>query len=404
MSGLLCTSNYRANRGFAWDYFEGLYAAIADHLAQHGVHTVVAYPSIPSPPKQLANSVARPVEIDCWLKTLRSIRSMMALIRQENIKEIYFTDRPSWSLAYVLLRLAGVRRIVVHDHASGLGTPPWGLRRAVKWLLVRTPGLFADVVIAASDYVARRQIDVGLIPASRVVRLLYGIPLPADRNGQPGRAHAAFGISANRPIIMSSCRAAPEKGVIHLLRAFDRAAQAVNGIAPKPVLLYLGDGPLLPELRKLRESLASRDDIILAGYRTDAKEILEDADICVVPSVWQDAFPLAVLDAMARAKPVIATSVGGIPEMIKDDVHGILVAPADENALSSAILALVFNPPRAARLGAAARERIAQHFQPEKYIAQLLEIIEAGFQPPCDAVRTKAVEKAVVSDQLVVSD
>jgi glycosyltransferase involved in cell wall biosynthesis len=388
--GLLCVSNYRANRGFAWDYFEGLYAAIADHIAGHGIHTIVVYPSIPSPPRKLANSAGRAVTMDCALNTLQSVRAAIALIRQENIKEIYLTDRPAWSWAYALLRCAGVRRIVVHDHASGEGTPPRGVKRAAKWILVRMPKITADVVIAASDYVARRQIKTGLIPESRVVRRWYGVLVPAERNGLERHARSTFGIATDRAIIMCSCRAAPEKGVVHLLRAFDRTARALNRADRKPVLLYLGDGPQLTELQALRETLVSKKDIIFAGYRSDATEILEDADLCVIPSVWQDAFPLAVLDAMARAKPVIATRVGGIPEMIQDGVHGLLVPPGDETALSNAILTLITDPARAARLGVAARQRIASNFQLDRYIAQLLEIIEAGFRPPCETVRAAA--------------
>lgn len=389
--GILCVSNCRANRGFAWDYFEGLYAAIADHLAAHGIHTLVAYPSIPSPPTRLAHSAARAVVMDGELNTLHSVHATIALVRQENIKEIYFTDRPARAWAYVLLRCAGVRRIVVHDHSSGERTRPQGAKRAAKWVLGRTPGIVADVVIGASDYVARRQVDVGLIPASRVVRLWYGVPVPAQHDGQPKRAHSLFGLAPDRPLIICSCRAAPEKGVVHLLRAFDRAARALGGRDHKPVLLHLGDGPQLAELQALRETLASKDDIILAGYRSDAKELLEGADLCVIPSVWQDAFPLAVLDAMARAKPVIATRVGGIPEMIEDRVHGLLVPAADENALSGAMVSLITDPARAARLGTAARHRVTETFQPERYLAQLVGILESGFGPPCEAVRAASL-------------
>lgn len=391
---LLCVANFSTKAGFAWSFIENLYARVADHLAVHGIGTLVAYPSIPSEACSLRESAARPIELDASLRTTRSVRAVRKVILTQNVKVIYFTDRPAWSWAYVLLRRAGVRRIIVHDHASGERTRPRGLKRAAKWLLGRAPGIVADVVIAVSEYVARRQIEVGVIPPSRVKRLWNGVPLPPLRLDTDPSAHTLFGLAPERPLIVCTCRAVPEKGVAYLLRAFDRAARALDGTDQKPVLLYLGDGPQFAEIKALRAGLASKDDIILAGYRSDSKQIVESADICVVPSVWQEAFGLVVLEAMACSKPVIATRVGGIPELIQDDVHGLLVPPADENALSSAILSLITDPARAARLGAAARERVAEWFQPEESIACLLQILEVGFGTPCEAVRAAALRLA----------
>jgi glycosyltransferase involved in cell wall biosynthesis len=380
---LLCTVNFRANRGFAWDFIEGLYARMADHLAVHGIRTLVAYPSIPSAPRNLEGSAARPIVLDTELNTQESVRSTVELIRRENIREIYFTDRPARCWAYLQLRQAGVRRIIVHDHTSGERTPPHGLKRAGKWLLGRTPGIVADDVVAVSRYVARRHVEAGLIPPSRVVPVWNGLPVRANSTGAGLHARAVFDVAPGRPLIVCACRAAPEKGVVFLIRAFDRVARAGGRDGDKPVLLYLGDGPQLAELKELREGLLSKNDVILAGYRADAREILEGADLCVVPSVWQDAFPLGVLEAMAEGKPVIATRVGGIPEMIEHNVHGLLVPPADECALSLAIQELLVNRERATRLGVAARERVARQFTPEQQIRQLIQIVERGFMDPC---------------------
>jgi len=101
--------------------------------------------------------------------------------------------------------------------------------------------------------------------------------------------------------------------------------------------------------------------------------------LCVIPSVWQDAFPLSVLEAMARGKAVIASRVGGIPEMIDHNVHGLLVAPGDEASLSAAMRQLLADRDRAARLGEAARRRVAEQFTPERQVRSLVEIVEAGF-------------------------
>jgi glycosyltransferase involved in cell wall biosynthesis len=374
---LLCVSNYRANRGFAWDFIESLYARIADHLAKESISTLVAYPLIPSTPRSLEGSAARAIALDCSLDTAASVHAITKLIQQENVRVVYFTDRPARSWNYARLRLAGVRRIIVHDHSSGERTRPRGVKRAAKWFLARVPGMVADVVVTVSDYVARRQVDVGLIPPDRVVTVWNGLSVPSSKVAGEAVACVSFGIPAGRPVVVCACRATPEKGVTHFLRAFDQAARHQNG--NRPVALYLGEGPQMAELQALRESLSSKNDVVLAGYLPDASRILDCADLCVIPSVWQDAFPLAVLEAMARGKPVIASRVGGIPEMIEHGVHGLLVPPADEASLSAAIREVLADRDLAARLGEAARRRVAEQFTPERQISRLVEIVRTGF-------------------------
>jgi len=162
-----------------------------------------------------------------------------------------------------------------------------------------------------------------------------------------------------------------------------------------PLLLYAGDGPQMGELLELRQRLGAREDIRLIGYHPNAVALLADADLCVVPSVWQDAFPNAVLETMALGKAVIATSVGGIPDMIEDGVSGLLVPPGDEAALTAAIVALLSDPARRSALGEAARERVAAHFTLGEQASRLTALIEEGFGAPCGTVthRTSAREQ-----------
>lgn len=381
---LLCVNNMMSTRGYAWYFIGRLYAQVADHLATHGIRTLVAYPSIPAPPPALEGSTAQPILLSASLDNLASLRAVMRVVRAENVRVIYFTDRPFRSWKYLFLRLAGARRIVVHDHTSGEQTRPRGLKRLAKYILARTPGITADAVIAVSDYVARRQLEVGMVPPRRVVRIWNGVPLPPVPNHADRSAFASFGVSPDRPHIVCACRATPEKGVEHLLRAFDLAVSEMLPGSARPVLIYFGDGPQLEDLRALRESLASRDSIFIAGQVPDAKPAVAAADICAVPSVWQDAFPLSVMEPMAMAKPVVATRVGGIPEMIEDGVSGLLVPPANPVEMARALQTLLRDGEAATRLGKAARHRVADHFGPESQIKGINRLIEIGFGPLCE--------------------
>ncbi len=197
------------------------------------------------------------------------------------------------------------------------------------------------------------------------------------------RPQSLFRLASDRPVIACACRATPEKGVDVLLRAYARLLDAWPPHRPRPILLYIGSGPHFAEFASLRDRLGLGSDAIFAGYRQDAGAILAGAQVCVVPSVWQDAFPLAVLETMARGKPIVATAVGGIPEMIETGVTGVLVPPGDEAALAAAIRALLDDPMRAAELGAAAQRRVRERFTPEGQLARLAGLIEAAFGRPC---------------------
>lgn len=384
---LLCVANFKANTGYAWDFIESLYARIADHIAGHGIQTVVAYPNIPDPPRTLAGSAARAVSLGTALDSPQWFERIADVIRKENAQVVYLTDHPYRNWNYRRLRQAGARYILVHDHTSGERTAPWFLKRWAKQMLVRVPGITADRMVTVSEYVARRQREISMVPAERVRRVWNGMRIvPADA-GKRQQARELLGLKPEDVAVFCACRATPEKGVAHLLRAFDRVSAQGAPQSCRPVLFYAGAGPQLAELEALHAGLESKSRIKLLGYRTDVPLLLAGADIVAVPSVWQDAFPTSVLESLARGMPVVATAVGGIPEMIKDGVTGLLVPPADEAALAQALSKLLADPARAAQLGQAAQKDVEQRFRPEEQVRVLTALVEEGFGSVCEAVR-----------------
>lgn len=383
---ILCVANFPANTGYAWDFIEGLFAGVATRLAPAGVRTLVAYPAIPAAPRTLEGSPAQPIVLDARLETLTSVRRTIARVRRERVDILYLIDRPARSWFYPVLRAAGVRAIIVHDHTSGAGTVPRGFKRMLKWLFARLPGFTADRVLTVSDFVSRRQREVGMIPQRRVTRLWNSVSIPRLPENKTGARHA-LGLPNDARVIACTCRATLEKGVDYLLRAFDRLPAS-----PDTVLVYAGDGPAFAHLQRLRDSLPSRDRIHLLGYRADRELLLEAADICVVPSVWDEAFGLAALEAMVRGKPVVATTVGGIPEIIRHGETGLLVPPADSEQLASVIGSLLADPAAARRIGVAACEDVKRRFSSEVQVASLTALI-AEWLPQRGPAMTKTSER-----------
>jgi glycosyltransferase involved in cell wall biosynthesis len=365
---------YSANTGFAWNYIEGLYAGVANVLAVDGTKTYVAYPVIESFPKPLEGSAAEPFVLDATLRSWASVRATLREVRKRNIRTIYFTDFGWWHWALPLLRAAGVRRIIAHDHTSGARTIPRGLKRAAKWMKARVPATSADVIVTVSDYVARRHRDVDLRPQGQIIPVLNGLHVPELAPADPPPLEAMAG----RLVVLCVCRAAPEKGVDHLLHAFNQLIATWPAGEAHPLLVYVGNGPQFAALDALRKSLPSHSDILFAGYRDDVPRFIRAASVCVVPSVWQDACPLGVLEPMSYAKPVVASSVGGVPELINGPDVGELVPPGDRGALASALAKLLRDPPRRERVGAAARARIANHFTWSRQIDALVSILRGS--------------------------
>jgi glycosyltransferase involved in cell wall biosynthesis len=377
--GLLCVANFPANTGYAWRFIEEVYASLADHFAERGVATWVAYPQVALPPETLGGSAARAVELEVQPGTLRGLRPLVRFVREHDIRVLYMADRTSWSPAYAALRLAGIRWIVVHDHTSGTRTTPRGVKRVLKRQRQRLPGSVADRVVAVSDFVARRKLDVDLLPANRVVRVWNTLPVAGPDSGAGIRLRNAFGLGPSA-VVACACRATPEKGVAHLLRAFDRYCGGLARQTPWPSLVYFGDGPALGELQRVRAGLAAANHIVFAGYRKDAQELTAGADVCVVPSLWQEAFGLAVLEPMTRGVPVIASRVGGIPEVIEDGMSGVLTEPGDEAALADALRRVLGDAGERRRLGENGLERARSAFSRERALRELVRLLEPGFE------------------------
>ncbi len=375
---LLCVVNFPANTGYAWEHIEALYATVADRLAGRGVVTWIAYPVLEAPPRTLEGSAARAVELPVALGSPRALRRVLAFVRRHRVRVVYCTDRAARSAAFPLLRLAGVRRIVVHDRTSGSRTRPTGLRYALKWLAARLPGMTADRVIGVSDYVAGRQRNVALIPAHRVVRIWNGVPLPGEPLESREAARRRLGFPTDRPIVVCACRAVPEKGVEHLIRGFERLDARWPG-APRPLLVLVGDGPDRPRLELLGAGLVERAALRFAGYVADATPFLLAADVCTVPSVWQEAFGWSVVEPMALGRAVVASRVGGIPEIVRDGVDGLLVPPADPDAIAAALELLLRDPTLGARMGETGRRRVAERFSRERQIDDVVRELEPAF-------------------------
>jgi glycosyltransferase involved in cell wall biosynthesis len=241
-----------------------------------------------------------------------------------------------------------------------------------RWLLLRwlfTPSLRrAGRIIAISQAVRRFLIDVEGAAAEKVEVIPYG--LDADtfgRGAHPGAFRREIGIG-DEPLIGFVGRLTRQKGVDVLLRAFAQ----VKTSHPKARLILAGDGPDRPALAALAQSLGLERAMFL-GWRNDAADILADVDLLAVPSRWE-GFGLVALEAMALGKPVVASRVSALPEIIVQDETGLLVSPGDHRKLAEALRSLLSNPQRAVKMGHAGEARVRKEFPVERMARRTVEV------------------------------
>lgn len=372
LGNLLCVANFPANTGFAWKFIEDLYASLADRLSTEGILTWVAYPLLREYPRSLRGSSAEPLELPVSFGRAGRMMRLLETVRSLDIRTMYLSDRPVWHPGYAALRTAGLKTLVVHDHTSGERDRPGPVKGWLKRARYRMESCRADRVIAVSDFVLDRKLNVDLFPAERVTRIWNSVVIPRDlpSKSEKETTWAEMGLDPLRPVIGCASRASKEKGIAHLLRAFEIAWNCTSG-RERPQLIYFGDGPFFSEIQEIRSSLDSEEDIHLFGYVEDADSLLGCVTMAVVPSIWHEAFGLAALEPMAMGVPVVATGVGGIPEVVRDGKEGYLVTPGSEGALAEAIMAILSDPAGASRMGARGRLRAEKVFNRESQVNQL---------------------------------
>lgn len=235
-------------------------------------------------------------------------------------------------------------------------------RRWLVRLLTRWQAAQARTVIAISDSLAAFVRDVEGAPGSKIVRIHYGLnPAQVTARAQPGALRAELGLAKDAPLVGAVGRLTAQKGFRYLLEAF----AVVRRSLPQAHLVIAGDG----ELRSILEAQGDKDAVHFLGWRSDVPSVMADIDVLAVPSLWE-GFGLVALEAMALSKPVVASRVSALPELVTDGETGLLVPPADPEALAEALGALLSDKARAQTMGERGRVRLQIDFSVQRMVRQ----------------------------------
>lgn len=256
----------------------------------------------------------------------------------------------------VAARIAGVPAIISSRHNDDPFRARWPLS-----FLLRIINRYTNRFIAISERVRAFTIKTEKVPPSVVDTVYYGLPVD-EHNRQVIDARDEFGLPKG-PLVVCAARLTEQKGHKWLLRAF----RSVVDQLPETSLLLLGDGPMRAYLEDTVDNLDLAQNVRFAGWRTDVMDILPSTDLFVIASEWE-GFGLSLLEAMSFSLPIVATDVGGIPEVVLDGQTGWLVKSRDSDALAGSILAALRSPYKMLEYGQRGKLRLQNTFSVQRMI------------------------------------
>lgn len=290
------------------------------------------------------------------LSTVKRVGAVLQDLRPDvlhthQVGALFYAGRPAYQL--------GIPVVVHTEHINNIRKAGQGLVRRLKmtwlwWWAARYARKFFCVSRDISDEMDARRI----VPKSKLSVVLNGINTepflqPIDRDN----IRLSLGIPADAAVIGTLGRLNEVKRQDLLLRAFARIARR----NPCLRLLLVGDGPQRSHLAALSQQLGIESAVCFAGYQAKPEQFLRVMDVFALTS-RMEGLPLAILEAWAAGLPVVASAVGGVPDLIEDNRNGILFPSGDEDVLTEVLSGVLGDPVRARALGDAGREEVTRRY------------------------------------------
>ena len=252
------------------------------------------------------------------------------------------------------------------------------LKRLLYRAFDRFSERFVDRFLVVSDSLVKSMIQTHGVAPEKVIKIYNGIeideyePNVEEFRSQESEVRREFALARDAPVIGAIGRLVWQKGFEYLIEAVPQIASSI----PEARFLIVGEGPLRKELVALSRELGVNERVIFTGFRSDIRDILAAVDLLVVPSLLE-GFPMITLEAMAMAKPIVATNIDGITEQITNGENGILVSPRDPTALANAVIRLLGDRETAQQMGMAARGRVEREFSVEKMVSETEKVYQS---------------------------
>jgi glycosyltransferase involved in cell wall biosynthesis len=305
------------------------------------------------------------------LADLVALRKLYGLMRRERPHIVHTHLAKAGFLGRIAARLAGVPVVVhtFHGHVfHGYFSPP---KTRLFLAMERLGARLSSRIITSSPRLRDEIAGYGVASRAHIAVIPYGFEL--DAFAAPPQERGAFrraqGIPAGAKLVGAVGRLVPIKNLPLLLEAAALARQQ----EPDLHVVFIGIGELRAELEARVRKLGMTGAVTFAGWQADLPRVYADLDAVVISSD-NEGTPVTLIEAMAAGRPVIATRVGGVPDLIADGETGRLTPPGDKQALAAALLAVFTEPERTAQMAEAARRTVLERYQAPRMIADTAQL------------------------------
>jgi glycosyltransferase involved in cell wall biosynthesis len=330
------------------------------------------YPVVNTVPSEVSKSSIIIVEHDFSDESIYKKKKLKKFIQDNNIGSIYLTDKPYFNLLYLLLRIWGVKRIVLHDHMPGERTKVPDYKAIIK-KIIHTLGIFScDYYIGVSRFVYNRFIDTCFIPARKCSYVLNGIKpiIPDAKNAH--YANNVFNIPVGSKIIVSTGRSVFYKGIDFIIKCADTL---INGMQRNDVFfLHLGDGPDLPIFKNMVYEYGLESKFVFGGKRDDISAILQSSHIAIHAS-HGEAFSLAILEYLSAGLATIVPDNSGNSEAVEHGINGFLYPTGDISSATKLLIMLIDDETLRLRISEAAKKSVDNKFTLERMNKDFKELV-----------------------------
>lgn len=306
--------------------------------------------------------------IDKKRKIIFAIPKLYHLICEKKIQILHLYGLQANVVGRLVAKFCKVPIVITAQRS----TDDW--RKWYHTLMDRFTFPYVDLIISNSFAAKKRLMEREKFPESKIAVIHNGIELPKFRETSQEtkqRVRNEFNLSPEELIVGTVARLHPVKGHQYLLEA----AKIVLKKFPETKFILVGEGPLGNKLKSLSKTLGIRQNLIFTGFRKDIPEILSTLDIFVLPSLLEGC-PGSIQEAMAMRKPIVATKVGGIPEIVIDKITGFLIKPRDSKDLAETIIKLLKNKKTREEMGKEGKKVIETKFTLEKMVKETEDIYE----------------------------
>jgi glycosyltransferase involved in cell wall biosynthesis len=304
------------------------------------------------------------------LRDLNGLYRLSAFLRGAGYALVHTHTSKAGFVGRLAAKMAGVPVVLhtVHGFAFHERSSPLMVRAFAA--LERLAAYAADSVVTVSEFHRDWAERLGIGSPNKLVAIPNGIPPERVRPSRSRvQVRTELGFDLDEYVILSIGRLVPEKGLEYLIQA---VPSFYSRLGRKSKVVLVGEGPALSAIETQAKALGIRPQVRFLGFRKDIGDLLEAADLVVLPSL-REGLSIALLEAMAARKPIVTTSIGSNLEVTMQGAVALLVPPKNSTALAEAILHLAFNPQEADRLAQAAYAHYLATYTEERMLAAYLE-------------------------------